>query len=139
MELAAEGGIGDVSPEDHYATQLRLARLQEENRTFRKALEFYADSANWEESGPEPGELDGIVAVNFDKGAIARTVLFTPERVTHGRHCPCSACAQEDWTNPKLAHCGMHGPSCPPVYAPISQDLSRAAEGVRDQEASRAS
>jgi len=37
---------------------------------------------------------------------------------THGRHCPCSACAREDWTNPELAHCGMHGPSCPRVYAP---------------------
>jgi hypothetical protein len=39
-------------------------------------------------------------------------------RVTHGRHCRCTACAREDWTNPNLAPCGMHGPSCPPVYDP---------------------
>ena len=43
----------------------------------------------------------------------------TEERVTHGRHCRCTPCRREDWTNPNLAHCGMHGPSCPPVYAPI--------------------
>lgn len=41
--------------------------------------------------------------------------------LTHGRHCACSACAQEDWTNPKLAACGMHGPSCPAVYAPLNE------------------
>jgi hypothetical protein len=44
--------------------------------------------------------------------------------VTHGRHCPCSACAREDWANPGLAHCGMHGPSCPPVYAPVAARLT---------------
>jgi hypothetical protein len=42
------------------------------------------------------------------------------EGLTHGRHCPCSACAREDWTNPGLAPCGMHGPACPPAYAPIA-------------------
>ena len=40
--------------------------------------------------------------------------------MTHGRHCPCSACAREDWTNPNLAHCGVHGPSCPREYAPAA-------------------
>ena len=40
-------------------------------------------------------------------------------RVTHGRHCTCSACAREDWTNPALAACGMHGASCPAEYAPL--------------------
>ena len=39
--------------------------------------------------------------------------------VTHGRHCPCTGCANEDWTRPDLAACGMHGPDCPPIYAPI--------------------
>lgn len=39
--------------------------------------------------------------------------------VTHGRHCTCSACAAQDWAEPGLAACGMHGPSCPPVYAPL--------------------
>ena len=41
------------------------------------------------------------------------------ERVTHGRHCRCTPCKRTDWTDPTLAHCGMHGPSCPPVYSPI--------------------
>ena len=40
------------------------------------------------------------------------------ERITHGRHCTCSACADEDWTNPQLAPCGMHGSSCPREYQP---------------------
>jgi len=41
------------------------------------------------------------------------------QRVTHGRHCICSACAAQDWAEPGLASCGMHGPSCPAVYAPL--------------------
>lgn len=41
-----------------------------------------------------------------------------PIRITHGRHCTCGACASEDWTNPKLAPCGMHGASCPREYQP---------------------
>lgn len=41
------------------------------------------------------------------------------EWITHGRHCICSACAAQDWAEPQLAPCGMHGPSCPPVYAPL--------------------
>jgi hypothetical protein len=46
-------------------------------------------------------------------------------RRTHGRHCPCSACAQEDWTNPNLAPCGMHGLSCPAVYDPYPKIAAR--------------
>ena len=38
---------------------------------------------------------------------------------THGRHCSCTSCAQEDWTRADLAPCGMHGVDCPPVYAPV--------------------
>jgi hypothetical protein len=38
--------------------------------------------------------------------------------VTHGRHCPCSACAQQDWGDPMLGPCGEHGPGCARVYAP---------------------
>jgi hypothetical protein len=41
-----------------------------------------------------------------------------PERLTHGRHCPCSACCYQDWSDPRLAPCGMHGKDCPPVYDP---------------------
>lgn len=42
-------------------------------------------------------------------------------RVTHGRHCPCSACEREDWTR-ITSPCGMHGEGCPAVYAPIHPD-----------------
>lgn len=41
------------------------------------------------------------------------------ERISHGRHCTCTPCAQEDWTNPDLAPCGMHGPSCSQQYQPL--------------------
>lgn len=40
-------------------------------------------------------------------------------RVTHGRHCSCSACAREDWTR-ITGPCGMHGSDCPRVYAPLA-------------------
>jgi hypothetical protein len=45
---------------------------------------------------------------------------FKHERVTHGRHCPCSACCAQDWSEPQLAPCGMHGVSCAPVYDPMT-------------------
>lgn len=76
------------------------------------------------------------------------------ERVTHGRHCICSACGAEDWTNPNLAPCGMHGVGCPPVYAPLGaagqqvraaastspwlRALSMAVEAVRERDEARA-
>ena len=41
-----------------------------------------------------------------------------PEKITHGRHCTCSACAREDWTQEWIAPCGMHGSSCPREYQP---------------------
>lgn len=44
------------------------------------------------------------------------------KRITHGRHCTCTACRATDWTNPDLAGCGMHGDSCPRVYAPLTAD-----------------
>lgn len=50
-------------------------------------------------------------------------------RLTHGRHCPCSACARENWANPRLAPCGMHGSSCAPVYAPIYAPLGSRVGG----------
>lgn len=40
------------------------------------------------------------------------------KRLTHGRHCSCGACGREDWTNPDLAPCGMHGSDCPALYDP---------------------
>ena len=41
------------------------------------------------------------------------------QRITHGRHCTCTPCRVEDWTNPALAPCGMHGRDCPREYAPL--------------------
>jgi hypothetical protein len=43
------------------------------------------------------------------------------KKITHGRHCTCGACASEDWTNPALAPCGMHGSSCPREYQPLGK------------------
>ena len=43
------------------------------------------------------------------------------EHITHGRHCICSACAAEDWTDPEIAFCGMHGPWCPREYQPLGR------------------
>lgn len=40
------------------------------------------------------------------------------QKITHGRHCTCRSCAHEDWTNPDLASCGMHGSDCPALYQP---------------------
>ena len=59
--------------------------------------------------------------------ALGRPQYADWERVTHGRHCTCSACAREDWTNPGLACCGMHGNDCPALYQP----LGRAGEWRR--------
>lgn len=39
-------------------------------------------------------------------------------RVPHGRHCPCSACFRQDWADPALAPCGLHGAACLPVHQP---------------------
>jgi hypothetical protein len=39
-------------------------------------------------------------------------------KITHGRHCTCSACAREDWAR-ITGPCGMHGKDCPATYAPL--------------------
>jgi hypothetical protein len=64
------------------------------------------------------------------------------QSITHGRHCGCGACARQDWSEPHLAPCGMHGSSCPPRYDPwgvagdpvglMSQVDSEYLEFVRD-------
>lgn len=38
----------------------------------------------------------------------------TGSRVTHGRHCSCTPCRAQDWSEPGLAPCGMHPDGCPP-------------------------
>jgi hypothetical protein len=64
-------------------------------------------------------------ATAFRAGYRAALAARGEPRRTHGRHCPCSACAREDWTNPNLAPCGMHGPSCPAIYDPYPKIAAR--------------
>lgn len=86
------------------------------------------------ERGDSPGFTDG----DFEVAAKALDMLrdHGTERVTHGRHCTCSACAREDWTQAGFAPCGMHGLSCPNEYRPLGAAGSlvpRAAhQGVSD-------
>ena len=47
-----------------------------------------------------------------------RRIVDARPKITHGRHCACSSCACEDWTNADLAPCGMHGSDCPALYQP---------------------
>ena len=74
----------------------------------------------------------GLAALESAQGAEQRPQT---ERITHGRHCRCSACAREDWTQPHLAPCGMHGSSCPLVYAPLGApgDLVSASGAEQPQ------
>lgn len=58
-------------------------------------------------------------AVAAEYSDLAPSAGSSGTRITHGRHCMCTPCTNEDWTNPNLAHCGMHGPSCPPRYQPL--------------------
>ncbi len=81
------------------------------------APDFYYPLAEGEEPTCPTPEC-GLRMVVYERGA--------EERITHGRHCRCAACEAEDWTNPALAPCGMHGSSCPREYAP----LGRAGEAV---------
>lgn len=83
----------------------------------RKALSYVA-------TGRGDPLVDGL------RAALGEGQDSDPPRVTHGRHCPCSACARQDWTDPRLAACGMHGPSCPNEYAPIVV----AGEGGQDSD-----
>lgn len=71
-------------------------------------------------SAGEPDERQRLETTGGDDcGAVVSVKTY---RVTHGRHCTCSACAREDWTR-ITAPCGMHGPDCPAVYAPIVPDV----------------
>lgn len=64
-------------------------------------------------------EVEEPTPAQVDRYAGPNAISEPYERITHGRHCLCSACAAQDWAEPGLAPCGMHGPSCPPVYAPL--------------------
>jgi len=81
--------------------------LLESDEAFREAedvlIDFFGEPPREEEWADVYG---GIVDAVLTK-------LATLQPITHGRHCACSACVAEDWSNPALAPCGMHGPSCP--------------------------
>jgi hypothetical protein len=69
----------------------------------------------WEKARPAPSGLWAIpmgsqVSVEAERrkhGADA--VGYRP---THGRHCACMPCREQDWDEPGLAPCGMHGDAC---------------------------
>lgn len=54
---------------------------------------------------------------------LSRSIQPTYFRLTHGRHCKCFSCFQQDWSEPQLAPCGMHGASCPGVYDPYDAPI----------------
>jgi len=95
-----------------------ILRLQEREKALREALK---------EAGlPETASVQDLIRHHRSNAALAagfdRIAAQRPEeaggRITHGRHCTCSACAAQDWGEPGLAPCGMHGPSCPAEYQP---------------------
>jgi hypothetical protein len=53
-------------------------------------------------------------------------------KLTHGRHCPCSACEREDWTR-ITAPCGMHGKDCPAVYAPLARPKDETLDALAER------
>ena len=66
---------------------------------------------------------DRILADESARAVLAAVLPLIPAadkrpRITHGRHCTCTPCRVEDWTNPALAPCGMHGKDCPREYQP---------------------
>jgi hypothetical protein len=63
--------------------------------------------------------------------ADSKALAGSSERITHGRHCTCGACAREDWTQSHLACCGMHGKDCPPEYQPLGYAGSYVAPRIR--------
>jgi hypothetical protein len=67
---------------------------------------------------PESGHPYGSIPRQLVYDARAALLANPGQRITHGRHCTCSACGREDWTNPDLAPCGMHGAGCPALYDP---------------------
>lgn len=58
--------------------------------------------------------------------ALATPTVPAGPHVRHGRHCPCSACAREDWTNPDLAPCDYHGIAC--AYSPAAPPVPAGDE-----------
>lgn len=51
------------------------------------------------------GDLIGALEQPTRDQLIANARDAFKPKLTHGRHCSCSACAAEDWTRPELACC----------------------------------
>lgn len=79
-----------------------------------------AGAGTWASEGEE--RMREMVAALDDLAAALADSASQPEgeRITHGRHCVCSACAREDWASGQFI-CGMHGRDCPHVYAPLGE------------------
>lgn len=90
---------------------------------FCKVCGYHPDNKGWYCALGCGRDYNTMVAVpqrHVDKllaGAAAAPARHVT--VTHGRHCKCTACARQDWGEPGLACCGMHGPGCPPRYEPL--------------------
>lgn len=86
-----------------------------------EALREHPDHMRWlSYADAEMQRLRDLAGLPTPTGYAQGEPVYPPhERVTHGRHCTCSACARENWANAELSCCGMHGPSCPQVYAPL--------------------
>lgn len=81
-----------------------LRRARRAGRTWQSILVGMPDT--------ELAGLDVALEIELERRGLLdraahqlRTGLAGPR---HGRHCPCSACAREDWTNPGLAACDYH-------------------------------
>jgi hypothetical protein len=94
-----------------------VVALRRERDRLRKAL---ASIAHYHYDVMLDAERDLQGVKEIARAALADTADGPPrwQKITHGRHCTCSACAREDWTQRRLAPCGMHGSSCPREYQP---------------------
>ena len=52
-----------------------IVKIQAEADRLREALRFYADPKTYEEGAPPPAHLSGFVAIEQDRGAVARAAL----------------------------------------------------------------
>ena len=53
----------------------RIEELEQQNKRYREALEFYADRENYEPEHYDPDTHDYISMIDHDKGATARKAL----------------------------------------------------------------
>jgi len=54
---------------------LRVTEIEQQNKRYREALEFYADRENYEPEHYDPDTHDYMSMIDHDKGATARKAL----------------------------------------------------------------